>query len=77
VSIDPDYLVRLLAQMQYGHLEFRVCRPDAPMAMEQKDDFRWYHPDAVEVGEIVVANRLIVCHCPHCDFRFTCLPRPQ
>lgn len=77
MSTDPDLLVRLINQMQYGHLERRFCEAGAPMPMEQMDAYRWSHPDAVEVDEIVTANRLIVCVCPHCKLRFTCQPRPS
>jgi hypothetical protein len=75
--IDPDYLVRLIRQAQYGHLQHRFCTVDAPMPMADKDRYRWSHPDADVIGQVPAANRLDLCRCPHCGLTFTSFPRPD
>lgn len=69
-----DDIVRLVGDLQYGHLEHRDCTAEAPMRHEDKDRFRWHHIDAVVDGPFF---NLVRCTCPHCGFSFTCLPRLQ
>lgn len=66
-----DDVLRELANLQYGHLEHRTCSEAFPMKREEKDRYRWSHPDAVRVGDFF---NLIICECPRCGLRFTCLP---
>lgn len=72
MTADLNWLVRQIANDRYGHLERRVCTGDSPMVMEDKDRFRWGHPDAVEVQPFL---NLVICRCPHCGLTFSCLPR--
>lgn len=71
MSLDPNDIVRAMAQMQFGHLERRVCTAEAPMQATDKDRYRWGHPDAKTLGPFF---NLIKCECPHCGLVFTCLP---
>ena len=71
---NPNDLVRDIVETRYGGLERRVCTADAPMQAVDKDRYRWGHPDAVEVQPYF---NLVLCHCPHCDLSFTCLPREE
>lgn len=64
-------LVQALADVQYGHMERRICTAASPMAMADRDTYRWGHPDAKQVGTYF---NLITCACPHCGLRFNCVP---
>lgn len=66
-----DEFVRSVTESTYGHLEQRTCTAEAPMPLDDKDNFRWHHPDAVEIKPFF---NLVLCECPHCKFSFTCLP---
>lgn len=72
-SLDPNDIIRAMAEARYGHLPRRVCTADSPMAQADKDAYRWGHPDARELGPFL---NLVRCACPHCGLEFTCLPRP-
>jgi hypothetical protein len=72
-GLDPNDIVAILNELQFGHLQRRVCTEDSPMAMADKDRYRWTHPDALELGPYL---NLVKCECPHCGLAFTCLPRP-
>lgn len=74
---DIDYLMRLLNQQLYSHLERRICTADAPMPEEDKDNYRWGHEDAVVIGRAPTANAVDIARCPNCGHTFTCFPRPQ
>lgn len=75
--IDPDVLTRALHQMLYKHLDHRTCTAAAPMRPDDKDRFRWSHPDAAVIDQVIAANVLDLCRCPHCGLLFTSFPRPQ
>ena len=75
--MDGDYLARYFNDLLYGHLERRVCTREAPMPEEDKDRYRWGHPDAVVLGRVPVANSVIACRCPHCGLTFTTFPTTQ
>ena len=70
---DPNDLIQALNDAQYGHLMRRLCTAEAPMAMADKDRYRWSHPDAKVLGPFF---NLVRCECPHCGLNFTCLPPP-
>lgn len=66
-----DALIAHMHQQRYGHMERRFCTADAPMPMEQKDVFRWSHPDAQPVRPFF---NLMIYECPHCKLTFHALP---
>lgn len=63
---------QFFADLLFGHLERRICTKEAPMKMEQKDDYRWGHPDAAEVKPFF---NLMLYDCPHCGLTFASYPR--
>lgn len=65
-------VVRELVEIRFGHLPHRTCTAESPMRLEDKDKYRWHHPDAIEDGPFF---NLVKCTCPHCELIFTCLPR--
>lgn len=60
-----------LGRAKYAHLERRVCTKDAPMPMEDKDKYRWGHPDATFVQAFF---NLHTYQCPHCQLMFNVAP---
>ncbi len=72
-AFDPNALVQALADARYGHLQRRLCTAEEPMALADKDRFRWGHPDAVSQGPFFNLERFL---CPHCTLMFTCVPAP-
>jgi hypothetical protein len=67
-----EKIVEDLTRLKYGHLEIRICTAESPMPMEDKDKYRWNHPDAVKLRNFF---NLILRECPNCGLTYTCLER--
>lgn len=60
-----------LGKAKYAHLERKFCTKEFPMPMEDKDKYRWSHPDAAFHAPFF---NLHTYHCPHCGLYFNVAP---